>query len=488
MTFAFEADPTACSGALRRLSAIGFDEAGVRERLALNDINDLTLKALPIYRRERLQQRDALALSIELFVLQGSLTTSELDSVFGRTDQDALLHAGVLRRKGGTVRAQVSLYPVGRRLMFSDHAWPQLDEGGRSTVSYNHVMYVGTDSRWLARATVRRPFHAALDLCCGSGVQALLAASHADTATAVDINHRAIACTAFNAQVLGLSNLQALHGDLYAPVAERKFDLITANPPFVPAPSQEVGFRDGGPTGEDVQRRIVEGLPRHLANGGVAQIVTELGEREGEPLERRLRQWLGGAPMDIHILRLRVHTAQAYAIGHARGDDAVSMLDSVDRWAANLSAQGYHQVASVLLAFQWSDAPWTREDHVDPPKRDAGEEVEAIFAAEHLSREPGLRDRLTLGSVARTGPVALVETQALGTRVPAALRACMVGLAMPLEHGLDPVERDILTSMAHPVTTSDLLAVAARASVSEDIVLDAMVSLVRKGIIRPRPS
>jgi hypothetical protein len=45
-----------------------------------------------------------------------------------------------------------------------------------------------------------------------------------------------------------------------------------------------IGFRDGGHSGEDVLRRIVVGLPHHLAPGGITQIFTELGERQDETL------------------------------------------------------------------------------------------------------------------------------------------------------------------------------------------------------------
>jgi SAM-dependent methyltransferase len=350
-------------------------------------------------------------------------------------------------------------------------------------------MYVGTDSRWLARATVHRPVASALDLCCGSGIHALLAARHAGRVTAVDINPRAVACTAFNACALGLANLEALQGDLYAPVGERTFDLITANPPFVPAPAQEVGFRDGGATGEDVQRRIVEGLPHHLAPGGLAQIVTELGERDGEPLEARLRQWLDGAPLAIHILRLRIHPAPVYAMGHAEGDDYPAYLASVGRWYANLKAQGYARVVSVLLAFQWSQGePWTRVEEARPPARDAGADLEAAFQAERLAREPGLRERLARGRVVRCVPVALMEAQALGAKAPPRIQA-LAGAALPVEHDLEPLERDLLEclGMDQPVAVAGLLAVAAKASLPAEAVLDTLVGLVRKGLASPRP-
>jgi SAM-dependent methyltransferase len=487
---AFDRDPAGCAAALARLSAIGLTEAAVRDRLGLNDLNDLQMRALPIYRAQRLHERDPQACAIDLFLLQGTLPAAELDRVMDPPDQEAMLRAGILERSGDSARALLSLYPVGTSLVFSDHAWSQLDAAGAFAVPYDTVMYVGTDSRWLARATVRGPVASALDLCCGSGIHALLAAAHAGQAVAVDINPRAVACTVFNARALGLSNLQALRGDLYAPVGGRSFDLITANPPFVPAPVQDVGFRDGGASGEDIQRRIVEGLPRHLAKGGTAQIVTELGERDGEPLESRLRQWLGEAPMDIHVLRLRVHPAQVYAIGHAGGDGHAAFLDSVARWSANLSAQGYARVVSVLLAFQWSDPverPWTRVDEAHAPGRDAGPEVSALFSAERLARDPALRERLEAGRVARTGPVALLDSRALGTQVPRSARANRLGQAMRVEHALDPLERDLLAAMEQPIATADFLAAAAQSDVAAAAVVDALVSLVRKGLARLAP-
>jgi methylase of polypeptide subunit release factors len=142
-------------------------------------------------------------------------------------------------------------------------------------VPYDHVMAVGVDSRHLARCTTRRPFRAALDLCTGSGVHALLASTHAEQMFAVDINPRAARCARFNARASGASNVEIMAGDLFEAVRGQPFDLITANPPFVPSPVDTLGFRDGGRSGEDIQKRIVAGLPHYLAPGGMAQLVTE---------------------------------------------------------------------------------------------------------------------------------------------------------------------------------------------------------------------
>jgi len=483
----FAADPAAAAPAMARLAAVGYSEQGVRDRLGLEDLDDFQMKARPIYRAERLGARDALDTAIGLFLLEAALPEADLDRLFEAGDQAALERAGLLTRAGGTVRAAASLYPVGRTLVCSDHAWPELIDGGAG-VPYDQVMYVGTDSRWLARATVRRPVTAALDLCCGSGIHALLAAGHARTATAVDINPRAVQCTAFNARALGLGIVEALQGDLYAPVQGRTFSLITANPPFVPAPAQAVGFRDGGPDGEEVQRRIVAGLKDHLAPDGVAQIVTELGEGGVEPIEARLRTWLQGAPMDILVQRLRVHPAPVYAMGHAEGDDYPAFLASVDRWYANLSAQGYRQVVSVLLAFQWSQGePWTRVDEVRAPGRDAGHELEAAFAAERLARDPAFAARLRAGRIVRTGPVALLEARALGSSVPPTAQARLAGLAMPAEYALEPLERDLLVCLDQPVPVADLLAAGAQGAIPAPAVLQALTALVRMGLAKVDP-
>jgi hypothetical protein len=302
----------------------------------------------------------------------------------------------------------------------------------------------------------------------------------------VDINARAVRCTRFNAGAAGLDNLEALQGDLYGPVEGRRFDLITANPPFVPAPAQEVGFRDGGPSGEDVQRRIVEGLARHLAPGGLAQMVTELGERDGESLEDRLRAWLGGAPMDIHVLRLRAHSAQAYATGHAEGDDYPAFLDSVASWAGNLRTQGYARVVSVLLTFRWSEAPWFRMDQAQPPLRDAGPELEVILEAERTAGLPEAGPPLDAATVQRAGPVFIQATRTLGAQVPPSLQARLAGRALPLDHALDPMEEDLLGCLDAPVTVASLLSVADRADMPREAVLEAVRSLLRKGLILRR--
>ncbi len=355
--------------AVSKLASIGYCESVVRARLGLDDLTGLQWRAVPIYRTSRLTRRDPLDLAIDLFLLQGALPAEELDRLFAAAERDVLTRAGLLAiDETGAARARASLFPVDNRLFFSDHAWPELLNPRYFTVPYDQVMWIGLDSRHLARCTSRRPFKTALDLCTGSGIHALLASTHTEQVLAIDISPRAVRCTQFNAHASGINNLEAAVGDLFDPARGERFDLITANPPFVPSPLSTLGFRDGGRTGEDIQKRIVAGLPHHLAQNGIAQVITELGERDHEPLVLRLREWLNGAPMDIHILRLSEHTTVKYAIGHAKGDDYHEFLDSVLEWESNLRSHGYVRVVSLIASFQWSTAsdgpPWERVERI----------------------------------------------------------------------------------------------------------------------------
>jgi hypothetical protein len=515
---------------MRKLAAVGYCESRVRERLNLEDLSDLQWRLLPIYRAEHLANRDPLALAIDLFLLQGAVTTDELNRLFTVSERDVLIRAGLVavvnnedkdkddndeddgnnggdknpdrnEKRTGIARAHASLFPVGDRLIFSDHAWPELPHPGYATVPCDHVMAIGPDSRKLARCTTRRPFRTALDRCTGSGIQALLASAHTGHVLAIDINARAARCTRFNAQASGTANLEVVVGDLFGPVRGERFDLITANPPFVPSPLDTVRFRDGGRTGEDIQRRIVAGLPHHLAPGGIAQLVTELGEREGEPIGQRLREWLNGAPMDIHILRLGEHASVKYAVAHAKGDTYAAFLDSTEEWASNLRTQRYERVVSLLISFQWSDEtcgpPWERVDESPPPQRFASTEIDAAFLAERCARRLDWQPFLEHSGLRRAGPIAILDAQVFGSdlggqlrgQLRAKTRATLLGQALRIEHQIDAVERDILCRIDDGdgegrISVPDLIEVFRGRHVDQASVFAAVRSLLRLQLVR----
>jgi release factor glutamine methyltransferase len=75
-----------------------------------------------------------------------------------------------------------------------------------------------------------------LDLCTGSGIVAIAAAARgAESVVAFDICPRAVSCTRGNAAYAGVS-IDVLQGSWSRALDYAPFDLIVANPPYVPTP------------------------------------------------------------------------------------------------------------------------------------------------------------------------------------------------------------------------------------------------------------
>jgi ribosomal protein L3 glutamine methyltransferase len=146
-------------------------------------------------------------------------------------------------------------------------------------------------------ASLMDPFNVerVLDLCTGSGCLAILAARHFPNATvdAVDISKDALAVAARNVADHGLEDRVALHrGDLFAPLGNKRYDLIISNPPYVDAEGMaalppecraepKLAF-DGGADGLDIISRILDQAGQHLTPEG--GLLCEIG-RGRENLE-----------------------------------------------------------------------------------------------------------------------------------------------------------------------------------------------------------
>lgn len=120
---------------------------------------------------------------------------------------------------------------------------------------------------------------AVLDLGTGSGALAVAAAlAGAASVDAVDISLRSVLAARANSALHG-AGLRVHHGDLFAPVAGRRFDLVLSNPPYVPSrgallPRHRMGrCWDAGPDGRALLDRICDGAPAALAPDGVLLIV-----------------------------------------------------------------------------------------------------------------------------------------------------------------------------------------------------------------------
>jgi len=144
----------------------------------------------------------------------------------------------------------------------------------------------------LARSTHVSMCMRQLDLCTGSGCVAISMARQRPTAqvVATDISLDALTVARDNALRLGAYNVAFAQGDLFEPLAKaRPFDVITANPPYIPS-ADIAGLMpdvrehepklalDGGSDGLDLVRKIVEAAPKHLEPGGL--LALEIDSKE----------------------------------------------------------------------------------------------------------------------------------------------------------------------------------------------------------------
>lgn len=134
---------------------------------------------------------------------------------------------------------------------------------------------------------ISRPGAEVLDLCTGTGALALVAAEAGASTTAIDISRRAVLNVRLNA-LLNRVRVRPLRGDLFAPVAGRRFDVIVTNPPYVPAPDERLPERglerawQAGLDGRVLIDRICAEVADHLKPGGVVLIVQSTINGEDE--------------------------------------------------------------------------------------------------------------------------------------------------------------------------------------------------------------
>ncbi|MFC4496542.1 HemK2/MTQ2 family protein methyltransferase [Streptomyces ovatisporus] len=120
-----------------------------------------------------------------------------------------------------------------------------------------------------------------LDICTGTGLVALVGARMGATDVhAVDLSARAALAARWNARLRRLP--VTVHRGDFLDRPTGRFDVITANPPYVPCPDRDHGLPmaargarawNAGEDGRECLDRLCAAAPRLLAPGGVMLIV-----------------------------------------------------------------------------------------------------------------------------------------------------------------------------------------------------------------------
>jgi len=283
-----------------------------------------------------------------LFMLGEPVPATALDAALPRTAAAGATAIGLVGEpdESGCVRALVDLRPHEAVDDAGEVRWWVASDLGElvtgRALAPDHVLGVGGAGLTLAGLTPRTRVGTALDLGCGCGIQTLYLLRHAEHVVATDISARALAFTAFNAALAGVSvtgapsagsgldseadaasesgsdagSLELLRGSLLEPVAGRRFDLIASNPPFVLTPPavREAGlplmeYRDaGGP----ILPGLVTGLGEHLEPGATAVMLGNWEHRGTASWREVVAAWLPEG-LDAWILERELQDPVEYA-------------------------------------------------------------------------------------------------------------------------------------------------------------------------------
>ncbi|GAA4732602.1 DUF7782 domain-containing protein [Phytohabitans rumicis] len=280
--------------------------------------------------------RDRLATLIRLFVCAQTEPAAAVEAALAPLPLAAALAAGLVVPDGDGLRQGLDLEAYG------DAWWvlADLPVAARPGVPLapDHVLGVGGASTTLAGATVRRPVGTALDLGTGCGVQALHLSQHATSVTATDLSERALAFAATTAALNGLE-WELLRGDMTAPVAGRRFDLVVSNPPFVVGPGTAThAYRDSGRASDGISAELAAAAPGLLTEGGVMQYLANWVHIAGEDWADRVAGWVAGTGLDAWVIQREVADPVSY----------------VDLWLSDAGEP--HDPARKAAWLDWFDA------------------------------------------------------------------------------------------------------------------------------------
>ncbi len=356
MTQRLFTDPESIATLRSMLERVGFDLA--QEALR----GDYLSSPFPHYETfaERVAKLDpAPATALRLLALGQSLGANSVETALGVDVLESLLATGlgVLDEQQQTLSTDglVLASRLGQHFVVSANPYypgfnPSLAD-----------VYLGPESLTLVNDLQRRAAGfassgLALDLCCGSGIagQSLGAIRRGMDWTAVDVSPLAVETATFNAALNDISSrYRVVQGDLFAPLGDRRFALIVANPPFIPVP-EGVDFPvygDGGEDGLVVMRPLLAGLTGRLTAEGRAVVYVEgIGDQRGPLILDVLGELAAnGHSIGVTLLATMTVDQALFAIGRLLSMQRPSRLEELSRWQESFARQGVVRYDKMLI-------------------------------------------------------------------------------------------------------------------------------------------
>ena len=328
------------------------------------------------------QVRSPLLFALRLFVFMDPVTREEaMAALASDTLLSALLEVGLLVPRDAGLVCPFLLNVIEDQYVFCD----DLSNRGEA------VMGASATTADLLRATWPVKLHVSvLDLGCGAGTAALMLAEGAAQVVGSDINPRAIVLAKLNLALSDRNNVTFVAGDLFAPVAGQRFDLIVAQPPFVSRPDSEeaVTFLHGGARGDELLLRILSELPAHLTPAGRAVFLADFPRYDEVSPAERIRTALAEDNFDL-LLFASPPKDLGECVAHyaaARHPDLGEEYErAVHAHLAHLARLGVSELRATLFVLRATErAPWTHAVTTQAGAKPTGLQIERLIAAQDL--------------------------------------------------------------------------------------------------------
>jgi SAM-dependent methyltransferase len=277
-----------------------------------------------------------------LFEREAAMRAAVVVAALGVADLDRLIDLGLVRPFDGGYAPLARFDRAATLVVASDLR--------RRRRQRDFVVQPGPASFLLGRFI--RPVRGgrALDLGCGSGIQALRLALAGASVLALDVNSRALGFSRFNAALNGFRTIMPVLGDFLGAEPDRaldgRFDVVVANPPFVLAPSHELLYRDRPLPGDEVTRRTIERVARALAPEGRGYVL-------GNWIDP-VRGWTADAGVSGAVVHVASHNPATYAATWTKDLPPPDREAANQAWAGALAAEGVSGIHIGVLALRRS--------------------------------------------------------------------------------------------------------------------------------------
>lgn len=366
MSGRLDPDPDAISAIRDVLERVGYDAA---QQALRHDYHSSPFPHFEDLSGKLTGLEPGLGLALRLLALGQSVPVEEAERLLGRAFAEAGLITGLLE-----VDEQAHFHSAGYSLvsLLGQHFAVSRNPYYPTFDATNADVYAGPDSYSLVHeiqrcASMLPVAGTALELCAGSGIAGQRATLLRPGLrwTAVDLSSDAVNAANFNASLNACADrYAAIHSDLYSAVRDQTFDLVIANPPFIPVPASASFpvYGSGGEDGLSVLGPLLRDLPAHLNPGGYGLIYAEgVGAGDRLLVEAHFDDLLAsGRDVRLAIVSVAPIENALYTLGVMLSHQRPSRLPEIVNWRNLFQRLGCDHYAKFFVEVQPGNGTFTK--------------------------------------------------------------------------------------------------------------------------------